>query len=146
MAFKTDLDVRILLANTTGTLVNITAYLTSASIRGAQELIEDTGLSDTAHSFLPGKVGATIPLAGMVNTTTDALFGPLIGARTSATRKIEYQSYKTSTNTTGNVGQFYSGNVYLSGVEYSGSLKSLETFSVEATFDGAVTRTSQSTT
>ena len=145
MANKTDLDIRVLLDTAGAALGNITAYLTSASIRGAMDIIEDTALSNEERSYLPGKAGATIPLAGMVNSTTDAIFGPLIGNRTSVTKSIEYQAYSTGSNSTGAVGVFYSGEVYINNVEYSGSVNSLETFSADATFDGAVTRATQST-
>lgn len=145
MANKTDLDLRVLLDGAGGTLVNITGYLTSASIRGAMDVIEDTALSDTERSYLPGKAGATIPIAGMVNSTTDAIFGPLVGNRTSVSKTIEYQAYATGSNSTGATGVFYTGEVYLTSVEYSGSVNSLVTFSCDATFDGAVTRSTQST-
>ena len=146
MANLTDLDIRVLLDTAGGAKANITAYLTSASISGAMDIIEDTALSNEERSYLPGKAGATIPLAGMVNSTTDAIFGPLIGNRTSVTKSIEYQAYTTSTNSTGNVGQHYLGEIYITNVEYSGSVNSLQTFSADGTFDGAVTRSAQSTT
>ena len=146
MANKTDLDIRVLLDNAAGTLTNITAYLTSASIRGVQTLIEDTALSNEEQSFVAGKAGGTLPLSGMVNTTTDAIFGPHVGNRTSVRKEFEYQVFTTSTNSTGNVGQFLKGSALLANVEYSGALNSLEMFSADCTFDGAVTRTSQSTT
>jgi len=145
MANKTDLDIRVLLDTAGGALANITPYLTSAAIRGALDIIEDTALSDEERSYLPGKAGATIPLAGMVNSTTDAIFGPLVGNRTSVSKTIEYQAYSTGSNSTGNTGVFYSGEVYITSVEYSGSVNSLETFSADATFDGVVTRGTQST-
>jgi len=140
MANKTDLDIRVKLDNAGGTLTDITAYLTSASISGAMDIIEDTALSDEERSYLPGKAGATIPIAGMVNSTTDAIFGPLVGNRTSITKTVEYRAY--STNSTGSTGSFYTGEIYLTNVEYSGSVNSLQTFSGDGTFDGAVTRTS----
>ena len=108
--------------------------------RHIHDIIEDTALSDDERSYLPGKAGATIPLAGMVNSTTDAILGPLMGNRTSITKTIEYRAY--ATNSTGSVGSFYNGEVYLTNIEYSGNLVSLQTFSVDATFDGAVNRTS----
>lgn len=140
MANKTDLDVRVKIDNAATSLTDITAYLTSASIRGALDILEDTVLSDTANSFVAGKVSASLPLSGIVNSTTDAIFGPLIGVRTSITKTMEYRAF--ATNSTGNVGKFHNGEVYLTSVEYSGSLKSLQTFSAEATFDGAVNNTS----
>ena len=140
MANKIYKDIRIRIDNAAGTKTDITAYLSSASIRAVQDTIEDTGLSDSNRSYLFGLAGATIPLAGMVNTTTDGIFGPLVGNRTTATKTIEYRAHYT--DSTGNAGRFYTGEVLVSSVEYSGSVNSLETFSAEATFDGAVTRTS----
>jgi hypothetical protein len=140
MANKIYKDIRVKLDNSTG-LTDITSYLSSASIRSAQDTIEDTGMGDDERSYLFGLAGATIPLAGMVNTTTDSIFGPLIGNRTTLTKTIEYRAY--STNSTGSVGSFYNGEVLVTSVEYSGSTNSLETFSAEATFDGLVNRTSK---
>jgi hypothetical protein len=97
-------------------------------------------LGDATKSYLYGQAGATIPLAGMVNTTTDAIFGPLIGNRTSITKTIEYRTH--ATNSTGTVGRFFNGEVLVGSVEYSGSTNSLQTFSAEGVIDGAITRTS----
>ena len=134
-------DMRIKIdGNASSVLIDITAYLSSASIRATQDLIEDTGMADDERQYLTGLAGASLPLAGMVNSTTDGIFGPLIGNRTTITSTIEYRAY--ATNSTGSVGRFYNGEVFLGSVEYSGSTNSLETFSAEATFDGAVNRTS----
>lgn len=140
MANKTDLDVRVKIDNSGGTLTDITAYLTSASIRSALDILEDTALSNEEKSYVAGKAGATLPLAGMVNSTTDGIFGPLIGNRTSITKTIEFRAY--ATNSTGSVGRFYNGEVWPTNVEFSGSLNSMQTFSVDTTFDGAINRTS----
>jgi hypothetical protein len=139
MANKIYKDMRIRIDNAEGSLADITSYLSSASVRGVQDTIEDTSLGDANKSYLFGQAGATIPLSGMVNTTTDAIFGPLLGNRTSITKTIEYRTH--ATNSTGTVGRFYNGEVLVGSVEYSGSTNSLQTFSAEATFDGAVNRT-----
>ena len=141
MANKIYKDIRLKIdGNATSVLVDITSYLSSAAIRSVQDTIEDTAMADDERSYLFGLAGASIPLAGMVNTTTDGIFGPLIGNRTTVTSTIEYRAYPT--NSTGSVGRFYNGEVLITSVEYSGSTNSLETFSAEATFDGAVNRTS----
>lgn len=147
MANLTDLDVRVCVDNASYNLTNITPYLTSASIRGVQDLLEDSALSDEEKTFLPGKAGATIPLAGMVNSTTDAIFGPYVGDRTANTtsKTIEYAPYTGASNSTGATGVFYRGECLLTNVEYSGNLNSIQMFSCDATFDGAVTRATQST-
>jgi len=133
MANKIFKDMTIKVDNSTGTLTDITAYLTSASIRSVQDTIEDSALSDANHSYLFGLSGATFPIAGMVNTTTDGIFGPLVGNRTTVTKTFQYTAY---TN------RVYRGEVLVTSVEYSGSVNGLETFSGDAVFDGAITRTS----
>jgi hypothetical protein len=140
MANKIYKDMRIKIDNASASLTDITSYLSSASLRAVQDTIEDTSLADGNRSYLFGLAGASIPLSGMVNTTTDAIFGPLVGNRTTVTKTIEYRAYPT--NSTGSVGRFYNGEVLITSVEYSGSVNSLETFSCEAVFDGAVNRTS----
>ena len=119
--------------NSTGTLTDITSFLSSASLRAIQDTIEDTSLANDERSYLFGLAGATIPLSGMVNTTTDSVFGPLIGNRTTATKTIQYTAYAN---------RVYRGEALITSVEYSGSVNSLETFSSEAVFDGVLTRTS----
>lgn len=133
MANKIFKDMTIKVDNASASLTDITAYLNSASIRSVQDTIEDTGLSDEEKSYLFGQAGATFPLSGMVNTTTDGIFGPLIGNRTTATKTFQYTAY---------TGSVYRGEVLVTSVEYSGSNNSLETFSAEAVFDGVITRTS----
>jgi len=130
-----DMTIKVDAPNTTGVLalVDITSYLSSASLRAVQDTIEDTSMGDEERSHLFGLAGASIPLAGMVNTTTDNAFGPLIGNRTTATRTIQYAAYS---------GRVYRGEALITSVEYSGSVNSLQTFSSEATFDGVLTRTS----
>jgi len=133
MANKIFKDMTIKVDNSTGTLTDITSFLSSASLRAVQDIIEDTSLADEERSYLFGLAGASIPLAGMVNTTTDGVFGHLIGNRTTATKTIQYTAYS---------GRTYRGEALVTAVEYSGSVNSLETFSSEATFDGVLTRTS----
>jgi len=133
MANKIFKDMTIKVDNSTGTLTDITTYLSSASLRSVQDIIEDTSLADEERSYLFGLAGASIPLAGMVNTTTDGVFGHLIGNRTTVTKTIQFAAYS---------GRVYRGEALVTAVEYSGSVNSLETFSSEATFDGAITRTS----
>lgn len=126
-------DMTIKLDNAAGTLTDITLYLSSASIRSVQDTIEDTGMADEEKSYLFGQAGASAPLAGMVNTTTDGILGPLIGNRTTATKTLQYTAY---------TGRVYRGEVLITSVEYSGSTNSLQTFSAEGVFDGVMIRTS----
>ena len=125
MGFKID--------GASATLVDIKAYCNQADLQRTLDLIEDTAMSDTNRSYLHGLAGTTISINGMVNTTTDGIFGPLVNAATSITKTVEYKAYAN---------RFYNGEVLLTNVQYSGSTNSLQTFSVSATFDGAVNRTS----
>lgn len=126
-------DMLIKLDNAAGSLTDITSYLSSASIRSVQDTIEDTAMADEEKSYLFGIAGASVPLAGMVNTTTDGILGPLIGNRTTATKTFQYTAYS---------GRVYRGEILITSVEYSGSTNSLQTFSAEGVFDGVMTRTS----
>ena len=141
MANKTFKDTRFRI-DTTTLLTDITTYINQVSIARAMALIEDTGLNEQNKSILQGLAGTTISVNGHINTTTEAIFGPLVQAATSVTKTVEYQTYKTSTNSTGTAGMFYFGEVLLSNVQVSGAVGSLQTFSADMTFDGAVTRTS----
>ena len=125
MTFKID--------NASASLVDITAYVNQASLQRAINLLDDSALSDSNRSVLTGLAGTTISINGFVNTTVDAIFGPLIATATSVTKTTQYGAY---------TGRFYYGETLVSNVQYSGSVDNLETFSLDVTFDGAVTRTS----
>lgn len=141
MANLTYKSMRFRLDNSTG-IQNLTAYVNQAQLQRAINLLEDTALSDANKSVLTGLAGTTLSINGFVNTTTDAMFGPLIAAATSVTKTFEYRIL--STNSTGTVGRFYNGEVLVSNVQYSGSVNNLQTFSADMTVDGAVNRTSAS--
>lgn len=147
MANRLAKDIRVrldTLSNSTGALTNITAYLNQVALQRALAILEDTGLNETNKSILFGLAGTTITLNGHINTTTEAIFGPLVNAATSVLKTLEYRAYPT--NTTGNIGRFYFGEVLVSNVQISGAVGGLQVFSADLTFDGAVTRTTVQTT
>jgi len=119
--------------NTAGTLTDITAYTTSVTINGSQDLIEDTAMADEERSYLYGLAGGTVSLAGIVNSTTDGIFGPLISNRTTATKTFQHAA---TTNIV------HRGELLNTSVEYSGSTNSLQTWSYSGTFDGVIIKTS----
>lgn len=133
MANKTYKDVTFSIDNAATTLTAITAYVNQANLQRSINLLEDTALSDANKSVLTGLAGTTISINGMVNTTTDGIFGPIIATATSVTKTVQFGAY---------TGRYYNGEVLLSSIQYSGSVDSLETFSADMTFDGAVNRTS----
>ena len=133
MANTTYRDQDFKIDNAAASLTSIKSYLSAVDFERALELIEDTAMSDTNRSYLHGLTGKTVALSGMVNSTTDGIFGPIIAAATSVTKTAEWKAYTA---------RYYNGEVLLSAVKYSGSNGSLQTFSVNVTFDGAVNRTS----
>lgn len=133
MANTTYRDQDLKIDNAAGTLTSIKAYLNQVDYQRSLDLIEDTAMSDTNKSYLHGIGGTTFSLSGMVNSTTDAIFGPLVAAATSVTKTIEWKAYAA---------RFYNGESFITNVSYSGKTNSLQTFSVSLTIDGAVNRTS----
>jgi hypothetical protein len=119
--------------NTGGTLTDITAYVTSFTMSGVQDLIEDTAMGDEERSYLFGLAGATVSLAGILNSTTDGIFGPLIGNRTTATKTFQHAA---TTNIV------HRAELLHTSVEYSGSTNSLQTWSYSGTMDGVAIKTS----
>ena len=133
MANKTYKDMKFGIDNASNTFADLTSYVNQESLQRSINLLEDTALSDANRSVLTGLAGTTISINGFVNTTTDAIFGPLIATATSVTKTTQYGAY---------TGRFYFGEALVSNVQYSGSVDTLQTFSIDLTFDGAVTRTS----
>ena len=121
------------LDNAAGTLTDLTAYITSETLSGSQDTIEDSAMSDEEKSYLAGMAGATLSLSGIVNSTTDAIFGALLGNRTTATKT--YQRAATTN-------LVLRGEFLPTSVEYSGSNNSLQTFSFSAILDGVMIKTS----
>jgi len=132
MANKTYKDVTFSIDNAATTLTAITGFINQANLQRSINLLEDTALSDVNKSVLTGLAGTTVSISGMVNTTTDGIFGPLIATATSVTKTVQYGAY---------TGRYYNGEVLISNVQYSGQVDNLETFSCDMTFDGAVNRT-----
>lgn len=134
MANTTFKDIAIRIAgNGTSVLSAITAYVNKNDLKRTCALIESSAYSDLNRRYIPGLSGTTISLNGWVNTTTDGIFGPLVAAQTSVSKRFELKPYAS---------RFYNGNVFLTDVQYSGSLNSMQTFSANLTFDGSVNRTS----
>lgn len=126
-------DIGFHIDNAAGSLTDIKAYVNSQELSRAIALQEDTGEGLEERTFLPGLGSGAFTINGFVNTTTDAIFGPLISDNTSLTKTVAYRESS---------GRFYKGEVWVNNVRYSGDRESLQTFSAEATITGAFTRTS----
>ena len=115
-----------------GSTTRITAYVNQAGIQGAIDILDQTGFGNENPDIIHGIARATIPLNGFVNSTTDGIWGPLIGNRTSVTKTCGFY----------NGAKWYTGEFLPDSVEYSGDPASLLTWSVNLLVDGAITRTS----
>lgn len=133
MAIKGHRDMTIRLDGAAGTLVSLSNQVNQQSLARAVALLETTGMSAEEATFLPGLAGTTISINGYVDTTSEAIFGPLISDNTSVSKTVEFKAYG---------GRFYNGEVWMENVEISGGKDTLETFSAGLKFTGAVNRTS----
>ena len=133
MANTTFRDQDFKIDNASASLTSVKAYLNQVDLDRSLDIIEDTAMSDTNRQYLHGLAGTTFQISGMVNSTTDGIFGPLVAASTSVTKTVEWKAYAS---------RFYNGEVLLTNVKYSGSTNNLQTFSASMTVDGAINRTS----
>lgn len=132
MANKTYADLAVKIDNASGTLTVITCQINTVDLEGTQTTIDDTTICDTNMSILPGIAGGTLSLNGVVNTTTDGIFGPLVGNRTSLTKTAQFY----------NGIKYYRGEFLPTNVRFSGAKQELQVWSASLTLDDTVTRTS----
>lgn len=133
MANKTFKDFAFSVDNSGGTLTDITAYINSDELAGDLSLLEDTSEADDERSYLPGVAGATVTVSGFVNSTTEGIYGPLVGNRNTTTKTVQFQHFS---------GQYHNGETYVNNVRFSGGSDAMRVFSADHTFDGLVNRTS----
>lgn len=119
------------LDNAAGAVTDITSYCNSQSITGSMNLIEGTVMNTEERPQYPGTAGATFSINGFVCSTTEGIFGPLIGNRTSVTKTFGFY----------NGIKYFTGECFPTNVQFSGSPDNLEVWSADFTVDGAVTRT-----
>lgn len=134
MAYKYSADATFKLDNASAALTAIGQYTNQSSLQMAFDMLETTGLGDAAKEFSPGTSGGTLPINGFVNTTTEAIFGPLV-ARTSITKTFKI----------GNGIKYYTGEAWPESVQFSGNVNELLTWSCTLRISGAVSRTSTTT-
>ena len=134
MAHKTSIDMAFHIDNAAGALTAITGSVNSQALASAMNILEDSGMGDEERTYLPGLAGATIDLNGFLNSTTEGIFGPLVGNRTSITKTVQFTAFAS---------RYYNAEALPTSVGISGSPDSLEVWSASLTFDGAVNRTSK---
>lgn len=135
MANKSYKNITIKIDNASQTLTDISCYVNQHSLQGVLSQLEDSAFCDGDKSFIPGIHGLNGSLNGYVNSTTDAIFGPLLAAGTSVNKTYQFGSGAGSK-------PFIYGEIVPGTTQYSGSVDQLQMFSFDFVFDGAATRTS----
>ena len=132
MAHKISKDMDFMIDNAAGTLTSIKGSTNSAAIQGIQDALDDSGLGDEERTYINGLASATLPINGWVDSTTDAIFGPLVGNRTSITKTWGYK----------NGVEWFTGEAIVQDPTFSGNVGELVTWSANLQVSGAVTKTS----
>jgi hypothetical protein len=131
MGNRTWKGMTVKLDGSTGTATDLTAYCNSVDPKGKLALLDDTSLNDEEESFVAGLAGATVGANFFSNSTTDLIFSPLLGNRTTVTKTLRVY----------NGNKWFAGEVLCNGVAFSGKPGSLQLWSVDMTFDGLVSNT-----
>lgn len=132
MPNKTYRDMTVAIDNASGTLTALACFVNQASISSTLSVLDDTALCDNSRSTLPDISSSQMPVNGFINSTTDAIWGPLIGNRTSITKTAEFYDGVS----------YYRGEFWPENVQISGGVGALVTWSVTLTLDGTITKTS----
>lgn len=125
-------DITFQVDNAGAAITDISQHVNSASVQAVLTMIEDSALGDSDRTFLAGLHGKTMPVSGYWNSTTEAIYGPLLAARTSLTKTVEY----------GDGNMYYNGESLAGNVQVSGSPDTVQVFSVDHTITGGLNRTS----
>ena len=133
-AFKWGTDLKLKIDNAAGSLTDISDEVNSQAARTAFDIFRTEGVGSDDPERQHGFADLSIPLNGWVNTTTEGIFGPLVGNRTSVTKTLFYW----------NGVKYYTGEFLPTDVEFSGDPTSLQTWSCTLAQSGAVSRTSTS--
>ena len=135
MGNKWGKDLLFKIDNSSATLTAIHTYLNSANLQAQFDILDETAFGDENPDISHGIARMSIAISGFVNSTTEGIFGPLVGNNTSISKTYMYY----------NGVKAYTGECLPDSVDYSGSPESLLTFSANLMIDGAVTRTSSTT-
>lgn len=125
-------DMSFALDNASGTLTAIGTYINSQSFDAAITMFDETGMGETDKEHANGLSDRTIPISGIVNTTTGSIFKPLVDG-TSVRKQFEFGMY---------TGSYINGSCLPESVSISGSPDSLETFSCTLRVVGSINSTS----
>ena len=86
----TGLTIKLDASDSTAALVDISDYVNSQAMRTAFDVFRTEGVGSSDPERQHGMADLSVPLNGWVNSTTEAMFGPLVGSRTSVTKTFAY--------------------------------------------------------
>ena len=135
----TSLTVKLDDGDSTAALLDISDYVNSQSVRTAFDVFRVEGLNSDDPERQHGMADLSVPLNGWVNTTTEGIFGPLVGNRIAVTKTFAV-GLGVAKNSTSD--WWITGECVPTDVEFSGDPTSLQTWSCTLAQSGAITRTS----
>jgi len=133
MAFVHGKDSVFKIDNSGGSLTDISAYVNSVDMPQTVDVAETTVLGKDNKTYIVGLKDATISLAGLWDSTVDAIFGAVLGQ--SATLSFEYSPEGT---TSGNVK--YTGEAILTSYSKNSPVGDVVSYSADLQVSDAVTR------
>lgn len=135
MAHETSKITGFAIDNSAGTLTDISGSVNACTSQRAFEELDDTGLGDTIHSRVPGLgMASTYDVNGWVNSTTRAIFAPLVHTDTGApTKTIAIKEAS---------GVYYKGEAVVSNVTMGKAVGQLNTWSCTVTAVSGLSQTS----
>ena len=119
--------------DTSGTLDNLTTYLTDISFPETVETVDVTTLGDSAKEYIVGLKDATISLSGNWNLTWDQLVDGIVGSASSSTFE-----YGPNANASPKVK--YTGEAFVTNYTVTSGIGDAVKFSLDLQVTGAVTR------
>lgn len=139
MAFTHGKKSKFSIDNSSGSLVDISAYCEEVSLSRDIETAETTTFGNDAKTYIIGLSDATISVSGKFDaagaSTVDAVLSGILGQE--ATVSFEYVP---GGGTIGSSNPGYQGECYLTSYEVSGSVGDVTSFSASFQITGAVTR------
>lgn len=134
MAHRNSNAVYVYVDNTVGTITNLSGDVNSLTFDGGQNLLDDTGMSDTRHTVIKGLANASnVSLNGWLDSTTEAIWGPVIDG-TSITKTVAI-SFDSSSS-------WWTGEVWPESVTLSAGIDELQTWSAELRAQNGLSSTS----
>jgi hypothetical protein len=138
MPFRHGKNAVFKLDNSSGSLVDLSAYLDEISMPRSVETGETTTFSNNAKTYITGLSDATISLGGKFDSTADAHFAGVLSALLAGTIDSVSFEYGKEGSASGRIK--YSGEAILTSYEVSSPVADVVTFSAELQVTGAITR------